>query len=87
MIQILSCRSPQDMLFFTVGLIDSIVNHINSYAYAHISWQEVTADDIKKMIALLIYLGLVRVGHSVEWYWSTATLFHGLSPYGYVAHC
>lgn len=23
-------------LFFTVGLIDSIVNHTNSYAYAHI---------------------------------------------------
>ena len=78
-------------LFFTVELIDSIVNHTNSHAYAHVmegshksyaqpdgSWKEVTADEIKRMIALLIYFGLVKVGHSVEWYWSTATLFHGL---------
>ena len=78
-------------LFFTVRLIDSIVEHTNSYAYAHImagshksyaqpdgSWQEVTPDEIKKKIALLIYFGLIRVGQSVEWYWSTATLLHGL---------
>ena len=78
-------------LFFTVRLIDSIVEHTNSYAYAHImagshksyaqpdeTWLEVTPDEIKKMIALLIYFGLIRVGQSVEWYWSTATLLHGL---------
>ena len=78
-------------LFFTVRLIESIVEHTNPYPYAHImdgshksyaqpneSWQEVTLDEIKKMIALLIYLGLVRVGQSVECYWSTATLFHSL---------
>ncbi|XP_015774285.1 PREDICTED: piggyBac transposable element-derived protein 4-like [Acropora digitifera] len=78
-------------LFFTVEIINSIVEHTNSYAYTRImegshrsyaqrdgSWKEVTADEIKRMIAILIYFGLVRVGHSIQWYWSTATLFHGL---------
>ncbi|XP_067045430.1 piggyBac transposable element-derived protein 4-like isoform X2 [Acropora muricata] len=78
-------------LFFTVEMINSIVDHTNSYAYTRImegshtsyaqrdgSWKEVTADEIKRMIAILIYFGLVRIGHSVQWYWSTATLFHGL---------
>ena len=78
-------------LFFTVELINDIVEHTNSYAYTHImegshrfyaqqdgSWKELTADEIRRMIAILIYFGLVKVGHSVQWYWSTATLFHGL---------
>jgi len=59
--------------------------HSNSYAHEHImegcvqtyilpdgSWQDVTPDEIKKLIALLIYCGLVKVG-SVEKYWSTKT--------------
>ena len=78
-------------LFFTAQLLNSIAYHTNSNAYAQImegsnqsytqpdgSWKEVTADEIKRMIAVLIYFGLVKVGHSVDWYWSTATLFHGL---------
>ena len=61
-------------LFFTIDMINSIVTHTNSYAHEHIfegthssyaksdgSWQDVTADEIKRLIALLIYFGLVKV--------------------------
>ena len=67
------------------------VNHTNSYAYEHImegthctyaqpdgSWKEVTSDETKRWIALLIYFGLVRVGTSVDRYWSIKSLYHGL---------
>ena len=78
-------------LFFTSEMINDIVNHTNSYAYEHImegthrtyaqpdgSWKEVTSDEIKRLIALLIYFGLVRVGTSVDRYWSIKSLYHGL---------
>ena len=77
-------------LFFTAEMINDICNHTNSYAYERIfegsfqsyteadgSWPEVTADEIKRLIALLIYFGLVKVGH-VDKYWSRKTLYHGL---------
>ena len=37
-----------------------------------------TPDEIKRLIALLIYFGLVKVVGSVEKYWSKKTLYHGL---------
>lgn len=61
-------------LFFTVDMIDSIVNRTNSYAQERIfpgthssnatpdgSWKNVTVDKIKRFIALLIYFGFVHV--------------------------
>ena len=76
-------------LFFTVELINSIVTHTNSYAYEHVithqsyaksdgSRQEVTGDEIKRLIAILIYFGIVRVSDTVDNYWSTRTPYHGL---------
>ena len=78
-------------LFFTIDMIDSIVTHTNSYAHEHIfqgthssyaksdgSWQDVTADEIKRLIALLIYFGLVKVVGDVDKYWSVKSLYHGL---------
>ena len=78
-------------LFFTLEMINQIVDHTNSYAFERIieqshrchaqkdgSWQKVTSDEIKKLIALLIYFGLVRVGSSVDRYWSIKSLYHGL---------
>ncbi|KAL9952183.1 hypothetical protein ACROYT_G039398 [Oculina patagonica] len=78
-------------LFFTVEMIKQIVTHTNAYAYERIieethqwyaqkdgSWEEVTPDEIERLIALLIYFGLVRVGFSVERYWSKKSLYHGL---------
>lgn len=76
-------------LFFTVELINNIVSHTNSYAYEHIethqsyakrdgSWLECTADEIRRLIAILIYFGLVRVSDVVDNYWSRKSLYHGL---------
>ena len=62
-------------LFFTNEMITNIVTHTNTYAWEHIysgshqsytspdgSWQDTTADEIKRLIALLIYMGLVKIG-------------------------
>ena len=78
-------------LFFTVDMIDSIVNHTNSYALERIfsgthrsyaqrdgSWRNVTRDEMQRFIALLIYFGFVHVRGDVAKNWSTKTLFHGL---------
>lgn len=76
-------------LFFTVDMVNRICTHTNSYANEHIfegthqyyaktdgSWKDVTPDEIKRLIALLIYFGLVKVVGAVEKYWSK--LYHGL---------
>ena len=78
-------------LFFTNEMVESIVLHKNTYAYLHIvsgsqssytrsdgSWRETLSDEINRLIALLIYFGIVNVVWSVDKYWSTATLIHGL---------
>ena len=78
-------------LFFTAEMVESIVLHTNTYAYLHIaeggykcytrpdgSWQETTSEEILRLIALLIYFGLVKLVGNVQKYWSTSTLFHGL---------
>lgn len=77
-------------LFFTADMINNICSHTNSYANEHImegsfrsyaqadgSWQDITPDEIKRLIAMLIYFGLVKVGN-VDNYWSVKTLYHGL---------
>ena len=48
-----------------------------SYTKQDGSWEETTPDEIKKLITILIYFGLVRVG-SLDKYWTTKTLYHGL---------
>ena len=77
-------------LFFSTEMINSICNHTNSYANECIfegthtsytkkdgSWEDTTPDEIRRLIALLIYFGLVRVGN-FNLYWSVKTLYHGL---------
>ena len=72
-------------------MINNIVHHTNSYAYEHIysgshqsytkpdgSWQDTTPDKIKRLIALLIHFGLVKVVGDVDKYWSIKTLYYGL---------
>ena len=64
-------------LFFTVDLMNRIVNHTNSYAFQHITthqaysekdgfWLETNADEMKRLIAILIYFGLIRVSDTVD---------------------
>lgn len=78
-------------LFFTVEMINNICSHTNSYANEHIvagthrsytqsdgSWKDTTPDEINRLIALLIYFGLVKVGVNTDRYWSTKSLYNGL---------
>ena len=78
-------------LFFTTEMIHDICRHTNSYANERIiagshssytkadgSWKDATPEEINRLIALLIYFGLVKVGTNVEKYWSTKSLFNGL---------
>ena len=80
-------------------MIKQIVTHTNTYTNERIveeshrcyaqkdgSRQDVTPDEIKRLIAHLTYFGLVRVGASVDRYWSVKSLYHGLwarGSYGY----
>ena len=41
------------------------------------SWQETTADEIKRLIALLIYMGLVKIGY-LDKYWCEKTPYYCL---------
>ena len=67
-------------------MINSIVTLTNTYAGEHIfsafhqsytspygSWRETTTDEIKRLIVLLIYIGLVKIG-DLDKYWSIRTL-------------
>ena len=81
-----------EMDFFNLFVFDEVVQTIagytNDYADMHIlgkqtdaqadgSWDATSSAEIRKSIAFLLYMGLVRVG-SYELYWSTASLYHGL---------
>ena len=61
-------------LFFIREMVESIVLHTNSFGNIHIasegyktytrsdgSWQETTSEEIHRLIALLIYFGLVKL--------------------------
>ena len=78
-------------LFFYDSIVNSIVTHTNSYTQEKVfsgkgssytqsdgSWQDVTADEIRRFIALLIHFGVVHVRGDVQKNWSTKTLYHGL---------
>ena len=75
-------------LFFTQTVIQSIVNFTNIYAAMHIldrkcysrpdgSWEHTTPGEIKRLLGLCIYFGLVQVG-DFQAYWGTAPPYHGL---------
>lgn len=75
-------------LFFDETVIDKIVKHTNEYGYVTIlnkstyanldgAWAETNRAEIRALIALLIYQGLVRVSSAKD-YWSTKSLYHGL---------
>ena len=75
-------------LYFTDETIEKIVKHTNTYAWLNIEskksysdneggWTETNEKEIKQLIALLIYQGLVKVS-TFNRYWSTKSLYHGL---------
>lgn len=75
-------------LFFTHHLLTEICQHTNSYGWMNIekkpyyadadgAWNEIAVEELKKLIALILYMGIVKVS-SFDRYWSTKTLYHGL---------
>lgn len=72
-------------------MVSNICKHTNSYANEHIisgshksytqsdgSWKDTTPEEINRLMALLIYFGLVKVGVNTDRYWSTKSLYYGL---------
>ena len=47
------------------------------YAGSDGGWVEVTVEEMRKLLALIIYMGIVNVPE-LHKYWSTDTLYHGL---------
>ena len=78
-----------DKLYNSYGMSNtSHTKHANSYAWSVIdkrqyyadkegAMKETTPDEIKKLIALFLYHGLIKAS-TYERYWSTASLYHGL---------
>ena len=75
-------------LFITTELLKQICEHTNSYGWLtigekqyygdmHGAWKETTPEEIEKLIALILYCGLVEVG-SIDRYWSIESIYHGL---------
>ncbi|XP_066926570.1 piggyBac transposable element-derived protein 4-like [Clytia hemisphaerica] len=75
-------------LFFDKNIISKIVRHTNEYGHMTIhgkstyagkdgEWVETSKEEIKTLIALLVYQGLVKVS-TLKSYWSTKSLYHGL---------
>lgn len=76
------------MLFFTVELMEHIAEYTNTYGWSavlhkptyankHGEWVNTTADELYKLIALILYFGLVDVS-TTHRYWSKKSLYHGL---------
>ena len=57
--------------------VEQIGTH-QSYAQPDGIWQDTMPDEINRLITLLIYFGLVKVGTNFDRYWSVKTLYHGL---------
>lgn len=74
-------------LYFSMEMIGAIVNFTNTYATMKIadynsyqsedgSWNYCTEQEMLKLIALIIYQGIVKLPR-LKMYWSTASLLHG----------
>lgn len=75
-------------LYFDNELIDKIVKHTNQYGHLTIlkkpsyarkdgAWAETTPQEVRELIALLLYHGLVSVS-TFSRYWSSKSLYNGL---------
>ncbi|XP_028407178.1 piggyBac transposable element-derived protein 4-like [Dendronephthya gigantea] len=77
-------------LFFTREMLQEVVTHTNSYAHIKTAqkpssytnkegvWTPTNLEEIERLIAFLVYAGLVKVDGDIENYWSIKTLYHGL---------
>ena len=68
-----------------MDIVTRLCNFTNDYAKKHgpekptlyDGWKDITADEMYRYFALLMYMAIVKAP-SVDRYWSTASLFHGL---------
>ena len=86
----LNCELEFFWLFFTKEMLQEVVTHTNTYAHIQISqksslytnkegsWTSTNLEEIERLIAFLVYAGLVKVESEIENYWSVKTLYHGL---------
>ena len=74
-------------LFFTHSLMAALANFTNAYAWCRIpekpnyadkdgAWIPTTADEMYRLVALIIYMSVFRLPRTLD-YWRTSTLFHG----------
>ena len=87
----MNCELEFFWLFFTKEMLQEVVAHTNTYA-RHIqitqksslytnkegSWTSTNLEEIERLIAFLVYAGLVKVESEIENYWSVKTVYHGL---------
>ena len=86
----MNCELEFFWLFFTKEMLQEVVAHTNTYAHIQItqksssytnkegSWTSTNLEEIERLIAFLVYAGLVKVDSEIENYWSVKTLYHGL---------
>ena len=76
------------VFFFSKQVLPEIVSFSNEYAWLHIlgkqydasadgSWSKIDITELKKLLGFLIYMGLVQVPRSED-YWGTSALYNGL---------
>ena len=74
-------------LFFTAEVLSQICEQTNSNGRMTIegnpsfgdqdgAWKEASPEEIEKLIAVILYIGLVELSH-LDLYWSTNSLYHG----------
>ena len=82
----MNCELEFFWLFFTKEMLQEVVPHTNTYAHIQItqkssfytnkegSWTSTNLEEIERLIAFLVYAGLVKVKSEIENYWSVKTL-------------
>ena len=86
----MNCELEFFWLFFTKEMLQDVVAHTNIYAHIQITktsssytnkegaWMSTNLEEIERLIAFLVHVGLVKVDSDIENYWSVKTLYHGL---------
>ena len=83
-------------LLVTNKMVNEISTHMNTYRWSKVTnaqyygnrkgaWEETNPDEIRDLIALLLYQGLVCV-NTFHRYWSTKSLYNGLWARKFMGH-
>jgi RPA family protein len=84
----MNCGLELIWLFFTKEMLQEVVAHTSTYAHIQItqksssytnkegSWTSTNIEEIERLIAFLVYAGVVKVKSEIENYWSVKTLYN-----------